>query len=585
MSQLLQLNWQWDYVINLSESDFPIKQLARLEEFLTANRGRNFVKSHGRETPRFVQKQGLDKTFVECDTHMWRVGDRELPKGLQVDGGSDWVALNREFIEYVIEGREAGDALLTGLLTIFRHTLLPAESFFHTALRNSPFCSTYVDNNLHFTNWKRKLGCKCQYKHVVDWCGCSPNDFRPDDWHRLEATDAKQLYFARKFEPIINQAVILQLEEWMFGEYRRETVNVQKYWQNVYHFEDPNTKAKPDDDALLTIATSLIRNAFEGQLKEAGINVAPLMDSVQILQITNLMEDDRYKGFLILFAVELGPRYGRKTFEMLAKGTQLIQTNKRSKTAQRLTLLEVSSAFDQKEQRALNYPKALGPHSEPTTVFQLRRPPKTETAASVNYNLTVLWIDPAGNLAEVVDVHIDDTPNSIYFAKLSAKHPLMPGTWSAKLIHKKTSIAMCKFLIVPLAAQNGQILTDAKARTVNGGGTSTTYELDQAVERVWERYLSSADEQRIDLQLKAQQNAQRVGDDLEQWIDYLVKHFFLVHGFCVVAVDDLDSDQRNELIVDRNLDGLTAKFEVCLETSWSSLAPDPKSDIEAVVQQ
>lgn len=52
--------------------------------FLSANKGKNFVKSTGREIQRFIQKQGLDKTFVECDGHMWRVGDRTLPVGIQV---------------------------------------------------------------------------------------------------------------------------------------------------------------------------------------------------------------------------------------------------------------------------------------------------------------------------------------------------------------------------------------------------------------------------------------------------------------------------------------------------------------------
>ena len=28
------------------------------------------------------------------------------------------------------------------------------------ALRNTRFCSTAVNNNLHLTNWKRKQGCK-----------------------------------------------------------------------------------------------------------------------------------------------------------------------------------------------------------------------------------------------------------------------------------------------------------------------------------------------------------------------------------------------------------------------------------------
>lgn len=62
----------------------------------------------------------------------------------------------------------------------------PVQSFFHTVLENSHACETLVDNNLRVTNWNRKLGCKCQYKHIVDWCGCSPNDFKPQDFLRLQ---------------------------------------------------------------------------------------------------------------------------------------------------------------------------------------------------------------------------------------------------------------------------------------------------------------------------------------------------------------------------------------------------------------
>lgn len=77
-------NWHWDFVLNLSESDFPVKTVSQLTEFLSMNKNRNFVKSHGREVQRFIQKQGLDKTFVECETRMWRIGDRILPYGIQV---------------------------------------------------------------------------------------------------------------------------------------------------------------------------------------------------------------------------------------------------------------------------------------------------------------------------------------------------------------------------------------------------------------------------------------------------------------------------------------------------------------------
>ena len=55
------------------------------------------------------------------------------------------------------------------------------QSFFHTVLRNGNFCTTMITSNLHVLNWKREIGCSCQYKQIVDWCGCSPNDFLPSD--------------------------------------------------------------------------------------------------------------------------------------------------------------------------------------------------------------------------------------------------------------------------------------------------------------------------------------------------------------------------------------------------------------------
>lgn len=73
----------------------------------------------------FIHKQGLDKTFVECDEHMWRIGNKVLPAGIVIDGGSDWIALSRTFVNYIVTTRN--DELLNGLKVVFKHTLLPAE--------------------------------------------------------------------------------------------------------------------------------------------------------------------------------------------------------------------------------------------------------------------------------------------------------------------------------------------------------------------------------------------------------------------------------------------------------------------------
>ncbi|CAG2121719.1 unnamed protein product [Medioppia subpectinata] len=127
IQQIFEFNvWpnSWDFLINISESDFPLKPIKELENFLASNRRKNFVKSHGQDSQRFISKQGLDKTFYECDTHMWRVADRVLPTGIRWDGGSDWVVLSREFCHYITyEDNE----LLSGLKQLFKYTLLPAE--------------------------------------------------------------------------------------------------------------------------------------------------------------------------------------------------------------------------------------------------------------------------------------------------------------------------------------------------------------------------------------------------------------------------------------------------------------------------
>lgn len=55
---------------------------------------------------------------------MWRLGERSIPEGLEVSGGSDWFALTRRFVEYVINSQ---DDLVSGLKQFYSYSLLPAE--------------------------------------------------------------------------------------------------------------------------------------------------------------------------------------------------------------------------------------------------------------------------------------------------------------------------------------------------------------------------------------------------------------------------------------------------------------------------
>ncbi|XP_017786273.1 PREDICTED: xylosyltransferase oxt isoform X2 [Nicrophorus vespilloides] len=542
MKELLHLDWKWDFVLNLSESDYPVKTVNRLVEFLGANMNRNFVKSHGREVQRFIQKQGLDKTFIECDTHMWRTGDRQLPWGIQIDGGSDWIALSRKFVNYVAS--DYPDQLVEGLLVFFKYTLLPAESFFHTVLRNSKFCGTYVDNNLHVTNWKRRLGCKCQYKHVVDWCGCSPNDFKPEDWLRIQNTQTRQLFFARKFEPIINQAVVVQLEEWLYSyDFSKSILNINSYWHSIYNALDLGQNV---DDSVISISNSAIRSKFRS-LKCNN-------DLIKIKEIHTFHVSDSYNRTLVLFEATSLNSSVVSTYELGFRPRKRLVVKKSPEFPYRLENLVVSSEYDQKEQISRNFGKMLGPYSEPTLIYHfssVSSPEPTKVA-----NISFLWIDPGARLIEISEVSIEDG-YTIGHIKPNLKQPLLPGSWTLKMIHKSSILAEVKFLVTPLSHISNNLVSQSQVSFIHGGS-----ELFKEYDGTLDKFLPG-NNQRESLEMLSISNSKRFGQDLLDWIDALFGKFYTLESICIASAAD------------------TCGLNVtkCSNTNWSSLAPDPKSHI------
>ena len=134
--EIFKLGWDFDYVINISESDFPVKPLEAFEDYLRTRVGRNFVATSGKEMLEFQDTQGMRKMFYNCDDRMYKLGDRNIPFGLQWVGGSDWVILHRDFVHYLVT---SDDSLVRGLTNFYFYSIMAPESFFHTALLNSRF--------------------------------------------------------------------------------------------------------------------------------------------------------------------------------------------------------------------------------------------------------------------------------------------------------------------------------------------------------------------------------------------------------------------------------------------------------------
>ncbi|CAL8085627.1 unnamed protein product [Calicophoron daubneyi] len=232
-------HWKWDFLINLSGSDLPVRSHSELVTYLSNNQGKIFLVS-AKDRPRYILAQAMDRMFADCDHYVWHLGPRSLPIGLVLDGGSDWMALPREFAEYVTFGN---DPVLMAVKKYYRYSLLPVESFFHVVAQNSRFCSSVINHNLRTINWDRPRGCECKHGSSVDWCGCSPVAFRGQDgMQRLCETiggchlmpkNTRPIFFARKFDPTVDLGIINFVTTTILGQVPdNHAWNV--YRENIY---------------------------------------------------------------------------------------------------------------------------------------------------------------------------------------------------------------------------------------------------------------------------------------------------------------------------------------------------------------
>ncbi|XP_028843481.1 xylosyltransferase 2 [Denticeps clupeoides] len=545
MQDLLAMkDWTWDFFINLSATDFPTRTNDELVAFLSKHRDKNFLKSHGRENARFIKKQGLDRLFHECDNHMWRLGERRIPEGLEVSGGSDWFALTRRFVEYVVN---SDDELVAGLKQFYTYALLPAESFFHTVLGNSHMCGTLVDNNLRVTNWNRKLGCKCQYKHIVDWCGCSPNDFKPADLIRIQQL-TRPTFFARKFESTVNQEAIDILDAHLYGHYMPGTVALKSYWESLFEREDGKAILS---DVAVTAHTAFFRLGVRSlQGKQETVEGCRFQPVDFPTSIHLYFQDDRFQGYLVKQEVQTASG-GRELLEVWAVPQRRLQFEKNLREFERLKLLEVGTEWDPKERIFRNFGGVIGPLDEPVAVQKWTRGP--------NLTATVVWIDPANVVAASYDISVDVDAEFTQY-KPPLKHPLRPGAWTVRILRLWERIAEVRFLVTPLTFKDGEPLSKEEHTWLHTGPPGNLY-LDQSFQQLGTVLRLPPMEPALQ---ESQRNAQLVGPALEAWADRSLGSFWSTGGVCSSQALPCPS------------------VGLCGKSAWSSLSSDPKSELGPV---
>lgn len=178
----------WDYFINMSGQDFPLKNREQIVAELSKNPTQNYIN--------LIPLNSLPRYFkMRKNWFCFRLGDRFIrtpipriqPLNMRIDWhGSAWHILTHSFCDWIFSADAAQECT-----SFLRHVKLPNEFLMQTLIMNSPFRETLN------TSYKRKMIWKKRAPH--------PRVLTMEDYPLLVDSDA---FFARKFDPEVDEAIL-----------------------------------------------------------------------------------------------------------------------------------------------------------------------------------------------------------------------------------------------------------------------------------------------------------------------------------------------------------------------------------------
>lgn len=143
MEFLLNVSKEWDYFINLSGEDYPLKSQNIIRKFLTLNKGRNYLFYYDQKFYRPDTLQRIQNHFTELayiiSTFIYR---RSFMKNVTPYIGGKWFIFTRETCAFLTNNKMVMD-----FEDYYLHTFLPAESFFQTVLMNTSFSDIIINDD------------------------------------------------------------------------------------------------------------------------------------------------------------------------------------------------------------------------------------------------------------------------------------------------------------------------------------------------------------------------------------------------------------------------------------------------------
>ena len=194
MKHLLSIGANWDFFINLSGQDFPLRSQDEIRKFLSNHKDSSFIKIAKQSTERPDTMNRVENYFTETsDSLSDAIHKRPYMKGVTAYIGGQWMILNRACCEFICNSTE-----VKKFEDYYANTLIADEAFFQTVLMNSSFAGTLINNDKRAIIWVPDGIIKLR-----------PKTFTMADLAFLLATDD---LFARKFDDEVDVAIINALQ-------------------------------------------------------------------------------------------------------------------------------------------------------------------------------------------------------------------------------------------------------------------------------------------------------------------------------------------------------------------------------------
>lgn len=198
MKYLLNLNVSWDFFINLSGQDYPLKSQKIIRAYLTKNKGNNFIKIADQLSIRPETMNRIENFFAESENGFTGTPyKRAFLKDVIPYIGGQWMILTKESCKFICNSGEAKK-----FEDYYLNTLIADESFFQTVLMNTSFNGILINDDKRAIIWIADGDIKLR-----------PKTFTENDIEFLLEGDN---LFARKFDDTIDSNVIDNIEHYFY---------------------------------------------------------------------------------------------------------------------------------------------------------------------------------------------------------------------------------------------------------------------------------------------------------------------------------------------------------------------------------